>query len=56
MLFRSEALLPPGHLVVELTVPGSGEERTVGLTAEGDPWAVRWERLERALEPWSAAA
>ena len=51
-----EALLPRGHLVVELTLPGAGEERRVAVTAEGDPWALRWERLERALEPWSAAA
>lgn len=51
-----EALLPEGHLVVELTAPGPGEERAVVIRGEGDPWAVRWERLERALEPWSAAA
>jgi tRNA threonylcarbamoyladenosine biosynthesis protein TsaE len=51
-----EALLPEGHLVVELTVPGAGEGRVLALTAEAEPWALRWERLERALEPWSAAA
>jgi tRNA threonylcarbamoyladenosine biosynthesis protein TsaE len=51
-----EALLPEGHLVVELTVPGVGEEHAISLVAEGEPWALRWERLERALEPWSAAA
>jgi len=50
-----EALLPAGHLVVELTVPGDGEERAVSLDADGEPWAMRWERLERALERWSAA-
>ena len=51
-----EALLPEGHLVVELTVAGAGEERVLSLSADGDPWALRWERLERALEPWGAAA
>lgn len=51
-----EALLPYGHLVVELTLPGAGEERALVLTADGDPWALRWERLERELELWSAAA
>ena len=51
-----EALLPEGHLVVELTVPGAGEDRAIALTAVGEPWSLRWERLERALEPWSAAA
>ncbi|HLA92254.1 MAG TPA: tRNA (adenosine(37)-N6)-threonylcarbamoyltransferase complex ATPase subunit type 1 TsaE [Actinomycetota bacterium] len=51
-----QALLPQGHLVVELTVPGAGEDRVLALSAEGEPWALRWERLERALEPWSAAA
>jgi len=51
-----EALLPEGHLVVELTAPGPGEEREIVFSAEGEPWSLRWERLERALEPWSAAA
>jgi tRNA threonylcarbamoyladenosine biosynthesis protein TsaE len=51
-----EAVLPEDHLVVELTVPGPGEERVVGLAADGQAWAIRWERLERALEPWGAAA
>ena len=49
-------LLPPEHLIVELTVPGGGEERAVGVSGNGDPWALRWERLERALEPWVDAA
>lgn len=51
-----EALLPSGHLVVELTVPGEGEERSVALWAEGDVWRARWERLERVLDAWKAAA
>jgi tRNA threonylcarbamoyladenosine biosynthesis protein TsaE len=51
-----EGLLPPAHLVVELTVPGDGEERAVAIGGNGDPWALRWERLERAFEPWMDAA
>ncbi|HET9249181.1 MAG TPA: tRNA (adenosine(37)-N6)-threonylcarbamoyltransferase complex ATPase subunit type 1 TsaE [Actinomycetota bacterium] len=51
-----QALLPPGHLVVELTVPGEGEERSVRLRTEGTAWLPRWERLERQLDPWRAAA
>ena len=51
-----EALLPGGHLVVELTVPGDGEERAVELRTEGTGWLPRWERLERQLEPWRVAA
>jgi tRNA threonylcarbamoyladenosine biosynthesis protein TsaE len=51
-----EALLPAGHLVVELTVPGAGEERLVAISPVGDAWSLRWERLERALDRWSAAA
>jgi tRNA threonylcarbamoyladenosine biosynthesis protein TsaE len=49
-------LLPPAHLIVELTVPGEGDERAVGIAGNGDPWSLRWERLERALEPWVGAA
>jgi tRNA threonylcarbamoyladenosine biosynthesis protein TsaE len=51
-----EGLLPPAHLIVELTVPGDGEERAARITGVGEPWALRWERLERALEPWVDAA
>jgi tRNA threonylcarbamoyladenosine biosynthesis protein TsaE len=51
-----EALLPEDHLVIELTVPGAGEERSVRLSTGGGSWSLRWERLERALEPWSVAA
>jgi tRNA threonylcarbamoyladenosine biosynthesis protein TsaE len=51
-----EGLLPPAHLIVELTVPGDGEERVVAIAGSGEPWALRWERLERALEPWVVAA
>jgi tRNA threonylcarbamoyladenosine biosynthesis protein TsaE len=51
-----EGLLPPAHLIVELSVPGDGEERAVLIAGIGDPWALRWERLERSLEPWADAA
>lgn len=51
-----EGLLPPVHLIVELTIPGDDDERAVTIVGTGDPWALRWERLERALEPWVAAA
>jgi len=51
-----EALLPAGHLVVELTVPGVDEQRIVSIRSVGDAWSLRWERLERALDRWSVAA
>ena len=51
-----EALLPGEHLVVELTVPGTAEERAVSIAAVGRSWSGRWERLEQALEPWRSAA
>ena len=51
-----EALMPDGHLVVELSRSGAGEERSLRVSADGEPWSLRWERLERALEPWRAAA
>ena len=51
-----EALLPPGHLVVDLALEGDGEERAIELRTVGASWLPRWERLERQLEPWRAAA
>jgi tRNA threonylcarbamoyladenosine biosynthesis protein TsaE len=50
-----EGLLPRGHLVVELTVPGPDEDRAALIWTEGDRWRPRWERLERALGPWRTA-
>lgn len=50
-----EALLPRDHLLVELRVPGQTEERGVRLRPAGPSWVARWERLERALEPWGAS-
>jgi tRNA threonylcarbamoyladenosine biosynthesis protein TsaE len=50
------ALLPRDPLVVELTVPGDGEDRSISILAVGEAWMERWERLEHAVEPWRAAA
>lgn len=47
-----EALLPDGHLVVELAIDDPGDERTIVVRTEGRTWLPRWERLERQLEPW----
>jgi tRNA threonylcarbamoyladenosine biosynthesis protein TsaE len=52
-----EALLPGDALDIELTVPDPASEvRRVLIAGSGRPWAERWERLEQALEPWTAAA
>jgi tRNA threonylcarbamoyladenosine biosynthesis protein TsaE len=51
-----EALLPPDHLVVELTVDGDTDVRRVGVRAVGDGWRDRWERLEQTLERWQGTA
>ncbi len=51
-----ETLLPDDHLIVELTLPGEGEERAVSIRPVGIGWASRWERLEQAVQPWRVAA
>jgi tRNA threonylcarbamoyladenosine biosynthesis protein TsaE len=51
-----EALLPEDHLIVELTVPGEDDDRTIAIRPVGPGWVMRWERLEQVLEPWRAAA
>jgi tRNA threonylcarbamoyladenosine biosynthesis protein TsaE len=51
-----EGLLPADHLSVELTVPGQDERRRMVVTGTGRSWAIRWERLEQALEPWGTDA
>src|SRR5262245_5248120 len=51
-----EPLLPQGHLIVELTVPGPSDDRSIRILSAGDTWRLRWERLERALDPWKVAA
>jgi tRNA threonylcarbamoyladenosine biosynthesis protein TsaE len=50
-----ESLLPEDHLIVELTVPGEGEERVVSIRPVGSAWAARWERLEQAVDGWRVA-
>jgi tRNA threonylcarbamoyladenosine biosynthesis protein TsaE len=47
-----EALLPEGHLVVELAIDDPDDERTIVVRTEGRTWLPRWERLERQLESW----
>jgi tRNA threonylcarbamoyladenosine biosynthesis protein TsaE len=48
-----EALLPPDHLVIELTTSGrDGDERDVAVAALGRSWEERAERLEAALATW----
>lgn len=47
-----EALLPANKLRIELTVPDESEARLLVLSGSGPEWGMRWERLERATEPW----
>ena len=49
-----EGLLPQDHLVVELTVPGDDEMRSIAISAVGSGWSTRAERLEQAVERWRA--
>ncbi len=49
-------LLPSDPLVVELTVPGDGEERAISIGGGGSSWSPRWERLEQLVERWRVAA
>jgi tRNA threonylcarbamoyladenosine biosynthesis protein TsaE len=46
-------LLPADRLRVQLTTDRTdAENRRIEISAQGRSWAVRWERLERALEPF----
>lgn len=46
-------LLPDDRLRVELTTPrNDSESRRILVEAQGRSWAIRWERLEGALEPF----
>jgi len=47
-----EGLLPPDHLVVTLTVPRDDETRSIVFDGVGGSWRIRWEQLERLLEPF----
>jgi tRNA threonylcarbamoyladenosine biosynthesis protein TsaE len=49
-----DALLPPEHLQVELTLPPGEQGRTITLTWYGRSWAERIDRLDRAVERWRA--
>jgi len=49
-----EAVLPDGHLVVELAIDDPADERTIVVRSEGRTWLPRWERLERQLESWKS--
>ena len=51
-----EGLLPADHLSVELTVPGQDEDRRLVVSGVGPAWAVRWDRLEHALERWGTTS
>jgi tRNA threonylcarbamoyladenosine biosynthesis protein TsaE len=52
-----EGLLPAEHLVVTLTT-GSAQDETRSIVFEGvgGSWRLRWEQLERLLEPWAVPA
>jgi tRNA threonylcarbamoyladenosine biosynthesis protein TsaE len=49
-----EALLPPDHLTVELTMSDQSDGRRLGLSWQGKTWTARWERLAELVEPWQA--
>ena len=48
------SILPPGHLLVELTLPDATEARLVAVTPVGPPWAARAAPLAEALSRWRA--
>ena len=47
-----EAMLPPDHIQIELTIPDDGEGRRMELTWYGRSWAARMEHLAAAVERW----
>ena len=47
-----EGLLPPEHLVVDLT-SDADETRRIVVRGVGDSWSARWERLEHDVHTWS---
>jgi tRNA threonylcarbamoyladenosine biosynthesis protein TsaE len=49
-------LLPGDPLVVELKMPGDGEERAISVRGGQGSWTPRWERLEQLIERWRVAA
>jgi len=48
-----EALLPPEHIQVELTLPGGEADRRIGITWYGRSWTDRIDRLARSVQQWS---
>lgn len=51
-----EGLLPAEHLVVTLTtVSVDDETRSILVEGVGPSWRLRWEQVERVLEPWGVA-
>ena len=56
-----EGLLPAEHLVVTLTTAPAGwadgdDVRSIVVEGVGASWRLRWEQLERLLDPWTVAA
>jgi tRNA threonylcarbamoyladenosine biosynthesis protein TsaE len=51
-----DALLPRDRIVIELTIPGDDEVRSITIRTVGPAWTARWERLEQAVERWREAA
>ena len=49
-----EALLPPDHIQIELTIPDGESHRRLELTWYGRSWAARIEHLAAAVERWRA--
>jgi len=49
-----QALLPESALEVEITIGGDADRR-LEITASGEGWALRWERLEQVVQRWKAA-
>jgi tRNA threonylcarbamoyladenosine biosynthesis protein TsaE len=50
-----EALLPPEHLQLELSIPPEeGTARLLEVTWSGESWAVRQEHLAAATDRWKA--
>jgi tRNA threonylcarbamoyladenosine biosynthesis protein TsaE len=47
-----DALLPPEHIQVELTIPDGESHRRLELTWYGRSWAARIEHLAAAVERW----
>jgi tRNA threonylcarbamoyladenosine biosynthesis protein TsaE len=47
-----DALLPPEHLQVELTLPADGQERRLSVAWYGRSWAARVDPLAAVLERW----